>query len=84
MTFLIFSLSQNGARRNDVFNCFPFSSANPTFINDRLQTAYVFFIISKLLLLWYLLQILLAVYSIIIRHSLRPAPLRLIKIILYY
>jgi hypothetical protein len=43
MTFLIFALSQNGARRNDVFNGFPFSSANPTFINDRLQTAYVFF-----------------------------------------
>jgi hypothetical protein len=32
MTFLIFALSQNGARRNDVFNCFLFSSANPTFI----------------------------------------------------
>jgi hypothetical protein len=46
MTFLIFALSQNGARRNDVFNGFPFSSANPTFINYRLQTAYVFFIIS--------------------------------------
>jgi hypothetical protein len=29
-------LSQNGARRNDVFNGFPFSSANPTFIDDRL------------------------------------------------
>jgi hypothetical protein len=29
-------LSQNGARRNDMFNGFPFSSANPTFINDRL------------------------------------------------
>jgi hypothetical protein len=47
MTFLIFALSQNGARRNDVFNCFPFSSANPTFVNDRLQTAYVIFIISS-------------------------------------
>jgi hypothetical protein len=34
MTFLIFALSQNGARRND-----------DTFINDRLQTAYVSFII---------------------------------------
>jgi hypothetical protein len=46
MTFLIFALSHNGARRNDVFNCFPFSSVGPTFINDRLQTAYVFSIIS--------------------------------------
>jgi hypothetical protein len=46
MTFFIFALSQNGARRNDVFNGLPFSFANPTFINDRLQTAYVFFIIS--------------------------------------
>jgi hypothetical protein len=27
MTFLIFALSQNGARRNDVFSGFPFSSA---------------------------------------------------------
>jgi hypothetical protein len=26
MTFFIFALSQNGARRNDVFNGFPFSS----------------------------------------------------------
>jgi hypothetical protein len=45
MTFLIFALSQNDARRNDVFNCFPFSSANPTFINYRLQiisSNYVF------------------------------------------
>jgi hypothetical protein len=25
----VFALSQNGARRNDVLNCFPFSSANP-------------------------------------------------------
>jgi hypothetical protein len=33
MTFLIFALSQNGA--------------NPTFINDRLQTAYVFIIIMN-------------------------------------
>jgi hypothetical protein len=32
MTFFIFALSQNGARRNDMFNGFPFSSANPTFI----------------------------------------------------
>jgi hypothetical protein len=32
MTFFIFALSQNSARRNDVFNGFPFSSANPTFI----------------------------------------------------
>jgi hypothetical protein len=38
MTFLIFTLSRNGARRNDVFNGFPFSSANPTFINDRFIT----------------------------------------------
>jgi hypothetical protein len=36
ITFFIFALSQNGARRNDMFNGFPFSSANPTFINDRL------------------------------------------------
>jgi hypothetical protein len=43
MTFLIFALSQNGARRNDVFNGFPFSSANPTFINDRLQAAYYYY-----------------------------------------
>jgi hypothetical protein len=43
MMVLIFALSQNGARRNYVFNCFPFSSANPTFIIYRLQTAYVFF-----------------------------------------
>jgi hypothetical protein len=32
MAFLIFALNQNGARRT-VFNGFPFSSANPTFIN---------------------------------------------------
>jgi hypothetical protein len=30
MTFLTFALSQNGARRNDVFNGFPFSSTNST------------------------------------------------------
>jgi hypothetical protein len=33
-------LSQNGARRNDVFNGFPFSSANPTF--DLLLLLYYF------------------------------------------
>jgi hypothetical protein len=41
MTFLIFALSRNGARRNNVFNGFPFSYAYPTFIDDRLQTAYL-------------------------------------------
>jgi hypothetical protein len=39
MTFLIFALNQNGARRNDVFNGFPFSSANPTLITiDQIIT----------------------------------------------
>jgi hypothetical protein len=41
MTFFIFALNQNGARRNDVFNGFPFSSANPTFINVLLLIAIV-------------------------------------------
>jgi hypothetical protein len=48
MTFLIFALSQNGARRNDVFNGFPFSSANPKFIDLINKISLLIIIISML------------------------------------
>jgi hypothetical protein len=50
MSLLTELLSQNGARRNDVFNCFPLSSANPTFfINNNKNTFSLWLLIKTVI-----------------------------------
>jgi hypothetical protein len=58
VSFFIFDLSQNGARRNNVFNCFPFSSDDimPLFryINNIKELNYNIKVINSLSSFYYI------------------------------